>query len=500
MIDGKINFDNASITTVAIGGPFRINDESLVLVNNEGLSIDRFSIRDSANNALTFDGDVRTTNYTNYNFDLNIKANDFMAVNNTRKQNSLFYGKLLISTNMHIGGNETSPVVDGNLSVNKGTEFTVVIPQRDPGIVSREGVVEFVDFSNPSNNDSLFMAPYDSLNQSALVGFDVATNLVISKEAKFNVVIDEANGDFVNLQGEANLSAGVDPSGKVNLTGTYEIEQGAYQMSYNFIQRRFDIEKGSRLEWYGEPTAAQVDLTAIYVANTAPLDLVSDYISASSSAIRNTYLQKLPFQVLLNMDGELMKPVLSFDIRLPTDRNYNVSSDIITNVDTRLTQLRQEPSELNKQVFSLLLLGRFVGENPFESSGEGFNAGAYARQSVSKLLTEQLNNLAGGLIGGVDLNFDVASSDDYTTGTRRNRTDLNVGLSKQLLNNRLTVSVGSNFELEGPQNTDQRSSNLAGNVAVSYLVSRDGRYMLRAYRKNEYFGVVDGYIIETGLR
>ncbi len=500
VIDGKINFDNASITTVAIGGPFRINDESLVMVNNEGLVIDRFSIRDSANNALTIDGKVGTTNYTNYNFDLNLRARDFMAVNNTKKQNSLFYGKLLLSTNMHIGGNETSPVVDGNLSVNEGTDFTVVIPQRDPGIVSREGVVEFVDFSNPSNNDSLFMAPYDSLNKSALVGFDVATNLTISKDAKFNVVIDEANGDFVNLQGEANLSAGVDPSGKVNLTGTYEIEQGSYQMSYNFIQRRFDIEKGSRLEWYGEPTAAQVDLTAIYVANTAPLDLVSDYISASSSTIRNTYLQKLPFQVRLNMDGELMQPVLSFDIQLPTDKNYNVSSDIITNVDTRLTQLRQEPSELNKQVFSLLLLGRFVGENPFESSGDGFNAGAYARQSVSKLLTEQLNNLAGGLIGGVDLNFDVTSSDDYTTGSRRNRTDLNVGLSKQLLNNRLTVSVGSNFELEGPQNTGQRSSNLAGNVAVSYLVSRDGRYMLRAYRQNEYFGVVDGYIIETGLR
>jgi hypothetical protein len=69
-----------------------------------------------------------------------------------------------------------------------------------------------------------------------------------------------------------------------------------------------------------------------------------------------------------------------------------------------------------------------------------------------------------------------------------------------LLNNRLSVSVGSNIELEGPQQTNQRSSNLAGNVAVSYLLSQDGRYMLRAYRKNEYFGVVDGYIIETGLR
>ena len=195
-----------------------------------------------------------------------------------------------------------------------------------------------------------------------------------------------------------------------------------------------------------------------------------------------------------------MKPEISFNIVLPTDRNYNVSSDIINNVDIRLAQLRQEPSELNKQVFALLLLNRFVGENPFESSGDGFNAGAFARQSVSKLLTEQLNNLTQNLIEGVDLTFDVTSTDDYTTGERRNRTDLNVGLSKQLLSNRLTVSVGSNFALEGPQQTNQRNNNIAGNVALTYLLSRDGRYMLRAYRRNEYFGVVDGYIIETGLR
>jgi hypothetical protein len=499
-IDGKINFDNAVITTVAIGGPFRINNESLIVVNNEGFIIDRFSIRDSANNALTFDGRASTTNFANYNFDINIRGRNFMAVNNTKKQNELFYGKLNISTTLHIGGNETAPVIDGNLTVNEGTDFTVVIPQQDPGVVSREGVVQFVDFSNASNNDSLLMAPYDSLNRFSLTGFEVSTNISIDKDAVFNIVIDEANGDLVNLQGEATLSAGIDPSGKINLTGNYVIDQGSYQLSYNFIQRRFDIEKGSRIEWFGEPTAAEVDLTAIYIANTAPLDLVSDYISASSSTIRNTYLQKLPFQVVLNMDGELLEPQISFDIRLPTDRNYNVSSDIISNVDIRLTQLRQEPSELNKQVFSLLLLGRFVGDNPFESSGDGFSAKSYAMQSVSKLMTEQLNNLAGNLIAGVDLNFDVTSSDDYTTGTRRNRTDLNVGLSKQLLSNRLTVSVGSNFALQGPQNSNQQSSNLAGNVALTYQLSRDGRYLLRAYRKNEYFGVVDGYIIETGLR
>jgi hypothetical protein len=498
-IDGNINFDNVAISTLAIGGPLRVDNESLVVVSNRGLEFNRFSIRDSANTPITINGIVGTTNFINYDFDLTIRGRNFKAINLPKKQNSIYYGDLVLSTNMHITGTESAPKVDGSLTINEGTDFSVVIPQRDPGVVSREGVVSFIDFDNPEN-DSLFMAPYDSLNRSVLVGYDIATNLVIEKEAKFNIIIDAANGDFVALQGDANMSAAVDPSGKVSLTGSYEIEQGSYQISYNFLQRRFDIEKGSKIVWSGEPTDAQLDITAIYIANTAPLDLVSNYIAASSQAIRNTYLQKLPFQVRLNMDGELMKPILTFDIVLPTDQNYGVNSDIITNVDTRLAQLRQEPSELNKQVFALLLLNRFVGENPFESSGEGFNAGAFARQSVSKLLTEQLNNLTQNLIEGVDLSFDIASTDDYTTGERRNRTDLNVGVSKSLLNERLTVTVGSNFELEGPQQSGQRSNNIAGNVAVNYQLSRDGRYMLRAYRQNEYFGAVDGYVIETGVR
>ena len=34
---------------------------------------------------------------------------------------------------------------------------------------------------------------------------------------------------------------------------------------------------------------------------------------------------------------------------------------------------------------------------------------------------------------------------------------------------------------------------------INYALSRDGRYMLRFYRKNRYEGIVDGYIIETGV-
>jgi hypothetical protein len=74
-----------------------------------------------------------------------------------------------------------------------------------------------------------------------------------------------------------------------------------------------------------------------------------------------------------------------------------------------------------------------------------------------------------------------------------------VGISKRLLSDRLTVSVGSDFELQGPMQTNQSQNNLAGNISINYKLSKDGRYMLRAYRKNDYTGAIEGYVIETGI-
>lgn len=496
-VEGDINFNNTKLTTTMLGGPFAIDNETLQMTE-KGFVFDQFTIRDSVNNTLTLDGEMLTSNFINYDFDLTVKAKDFRALSTSERGDNIYFGNMVVSTDLHIGGTEVAPKVDGSISINEGTEFTFIIPQPEPGVVQREGIVVFTDFDAPEN-DSLFLTPYDSLNVSNLTGFDIALNIEVKKEAIFNMIVDETNGDFLNLQGEAELSTGIDPSGKITMTGSYTIEKGAYEISFNFLRRRFEIEKGSSILWLGEPTNAQINVTAIYVANTAPYSLVESQISESSTSIRNTYLQKLPFEVHLTMSGELMKPQISFDIILPEDKNYLVSKTIVDQSQVRLAQIRQEPSEINKQVFSLLLLGRFVGENPFDSPGDGFSAGSFARQSVSRLLTEQLNKLAEGLIEGVDLTFDVTSTEDYTTGARRNRTDLNVGLSKQLLNDRLTVTVGSNFELEGPQQANQRGTNLAGNVSLQYQLSRDGRYMLRGYRKNEYQGVIDGYIIETGM-
>src|SRR5690606_25440448 len=80
----------------------------------------------------------------------------------------------------------------------------------------------------------------------------------------------------------------------------------------------------------------------------------------------NLYKQRIPFNTLLKMTGELLKPIISFDIEVDGN-NPGVSSDVISMVDSKLSQLRTEQSEMNKQVFALLLLNRFMGGHPFKS-------------------------------------------------------------------------------------------------------------------------------------
>jgi translocation and assembly module TamB len=496
-IDGRINFENTAFTLAMLNSRFQVDDESIA-VDNSGITFNTFTIRDSLNNTAVLDGHAYTNNFMDYKFALTLRAKDFQVLKTTKKENKLYYGDLFITTNLNVAGTNLQPVVDGNLKVEPKTKLSVVLPQAEPGMVEREGVVRFVDYDN-MGNDSLFLAAYDSLNTSPLLGMDIATNIEIDKEAELNLIIDEGNGDFLNVKGEASLTAGIDPSGKINMTGSYELMQGAYELSFNFLRRRFDIEKGSKIVWTGEPTSAQVDVTAIYEVEIAPLDLVANQLSGTEGPSVNIYRQKLPFQIVLNMDGELMKPLITFDVRLK-EGNYGVSKDIISNVETKLAQIRQEPAELNKQAFAVILLNRFVTESPFDNSSGGLDAGAFARQSASKLLTEQLNRLAGDLINGVDINFDVASSEDFTTGERRQRTDFNVALSKRLMDDRLSITVGSNFELEGPRKANAPSNNLAGNLAIDYALTKDQRYLIRAYRKNEYEGVLEGYVVETGLR
>jgi hypothetical protein len=160
--------------------------------------------------------------------------------------------------------------------------------------------------------------------------------------------------------------------------------------------------------------------------------------------------------------------------------------------------MRTDEAEINKQVFALLLLGRFVQQNPFQTATTSTDAGTIARQSASKLLSDQLNQLAVSMVKGVDINFDMNSTQDNSSGSTVNQTELNVKVSKSLFDDRIRVTVGSDFQLQ-ETNPGQNASNIAGDVSVDYKLSKDGRYMIRVYRNDQYQTVIQGQVVETGV-
>ena len=474
---------------------FSMPNESITF-NNDGIRFNDFTLIDSTGNKAVITGAIDTKTYTDFAFAMNIHMDNFRVINSTQADNKFYYGKLYLNSDVKISGTMKKPVVDATLRVNDKTDLTIVLPEDDPGIEDRKGVVEVIN-PNATNADSILMArQLDSIKKTGVRGIDLSANINIDKGAKFTIVVDPRNGDVVHFQGEAHLNGGIDPSGKTNLTGTYQVESGSYNLSYATVKRKFNFKKGSTITWTGDPTSADINLTAVYVAKVPPIDLVSQQLGGDATTT-TMYKQKLPFNVNLNLKDQLLKPTITFDIVLP-DSSYEVSPDVIQTVNTRLAQVRQDPNEMNKQVLGVLVLGHFIGDNPLQSQGGSTGINGAIRNSVSSLLSDQLNKLAGNLIGGVQLSFDLTSGADYSTGVEQNRTDLNVGLSKKFLNDRITVTVGNNFNLEGQNQPGQKTTDIAGNLSVNYKLTEDGRYLIRAYRKDEFI-VVEGQVVETGV-
>lgn len=493
-IRGDVHFNQVGFNVAMLNSYFTIPKESITF-DDQGIRFNNFTLVDSTGNKAVITGAVLTQNYTDFALAMNIHTDNFRVINSTQANNKLYYGKLYLNSDINIKGSTSAPHVDANITVNNKTDMTFVLPEDDPGIEDRQGVVEVINPHAPREDSVLLAKQLDSLRKARVSGLDVSATIRINKNANFTVVVDERNGDVVKLRGEAQLNGGIDPSGKTNLTGTYTIEDGSYNLSYATVKRKFLFKQGSTITWAGDPTTADVNITAIYVANVPPIDLVSDQLGGDVQ--NNTmYKQKLPFNVDLAMKNQLMKPAISFDIVLP-DSTYSVSPEVISTVNARLDQIRLDTNEMNKQVLGVLVLGHFIGDNPLQSQGGNNGIEGAIRNSVSSLLSDQLNKLAGNLIGGVALSFDLTSGADYSTGVQQNRTDLNVGLSKKFLNDRITVSVGNNFNLEGQNQSGQKTTDIAGNVSVNYMLTKDGRYMIRVYRRDQYI-VVEGEVVETG--
>jgi hypothetical protein len=221
---------------------------------------------------------------------------------------------------------------------------------------------------------------------------------------------------------------------------------------------------------------------------------MASQISAESTSVQNQYRQQLPFEVYLDVEGEINSPVLSFELDMPE----NTRGAINGSVYNQLMQTNQQANQLNKQVFSLLVLNRFYPTTGSDGSQGG--AASIARDNINQALSDQLNNYANKLTGntGIQLNFDINSYTDFQSGQANNRTDVDISAQKKLFNDRLVIESGSQVNVEGDLRPGE--SNVAlGNVSVQYLITEDGRWKIKGFRRSEYENVIDGQVFISGI-
>lgn len=494
-IEGELHTDSLYTTVSLLNEPFYLPEETIAIKDGI-IRFEDFDIFDKNNQKANLKGKITTPNYRDYFLNLLFSSDSIQVLNSTQKDNEQFYGKMFVSARVNIDGYATAPEVSGNLRIHDSTKAYFALLDQGRGIEETEGIVKFF---NGKNETPDYYRIDSTTHTSAFVpnsGAKVNLNLDIDKYANFNVIIDPATGDNLSVSGEAALNADLMPDGNIGLTGVYALDAGYYQLNYALFKRKFEVQKGSTITLAGDPLDAMADITAAYNANIAPYELVEKQVSDPAQLVY--YKQRLPFQVLLKIKGKVMSPEITFDIALPEDKLGLVSSDVANMVQSKLAYMRNSPSDMNKQAFAILTLGRFITDDPFSTMGG--TTEYLVRQSAARMLSQQLNQIAGNLVKGLDLSMDLASDEDYSTGQKVNRTDLNITASKRLFNDRLTLTVGNDFQLEGqPVQDNKQSSFIPGTLSADYKLSADGRYTLRAYRSSQLQNIIDGYVTETGL-
>ncbi len=488
-VNGKIIFSEYKFTSAYLGIPLNIDKQNIIF-NDNLLKFENFNVQDSLKQNLNLNGEINWADFNHITYNLKLKTKNFLILNTSKGLNDLYYGVANIDADLDVIGVGEAPGISGTVKMNEQSNLTFIMPS---DIVTAEsaGVITFV----PPPKTKKELEKEEKLNDKGQkqhvtsLTSEIIIDIETAPKAQLNIIIDELSGDNLKVKGSANLTVGIYPNGEIFTLGVYEIASGSYDFSFEFLRRNFQIEPGSMLIWTGDPYQAAIQLKAIYEVN-------ADIQSLNAFGLNVEGFGKVPIDVYLNIDGTIQNPLITFDLKASPQAESTMKA-LIENNDI-FAGLRKNSSEMNQQVFSLLVFNKFMSAENLNISS-ALNTQAIARQSVSKLLTEQLNILAGDVLGSVGLNFGI-NSDQLSTGDgNAYRTNLNVGLKKSFLNDRVNISVGKNFELENSSGIDQNSAELLDNIEVGYNITADGRYVVKVYRNSQFQTVLEGFILETGV-
>src|SRR5690606_32462590 len=309
-------------TLYSINQTIQVEDSKIILSD--------LQINDINNNQAIANGTVDMSTPLNPDIHANITAKNFMVLNTTVKDNPLYYGKAYGTGTFQFNGPPNNMDIRIEASTNEGT--VISLPLNSPGTVTDKDFISFV--STDSTEIVKKINYFDGLTMSL--------DLTVTPDATAVIFTDLGK---LSGKGEGLLSMKISSLGDFEMFGDYLISSGEFEFTaQDFINKKFEINRGGNIRWTGNPTEALINLAAIYEVRTSVRPL---YIAAGRGTGTD---QRVMAQAEMTLNGSLLHPDISFGINFPTD-SY---------IQDELQSYLSDANNVNQQALSLIVRRSFA--------------------------------------------------------------------------------------------------------------------------------------------
>ena len=451
---GYISFNNIE---AYIENKFYFKTENdTILFRNNDLSINDFKLYDNVGGSININGNI--SNLTNPSISLKIKTDKFRLLDAIKSKDNL-KGIADISTNLQIIKNKNKSQISGSIALlqNSSIDYTL---ESSISLDDREKELTFVSFATLDSINNLSTLTKNNKKVNKPINWDVNLNV---EPSDFNIVLNETYQDKIKVKGAGNLVLKSSTNNTPLLFGMLQSKEGNINYAPPLLSDlNLKIENIQAI-WNGDMYNPRLTVRATESFKVDPKGIPG---TSSSTGL-------VPVEVIAKMDDSSIS-----EFKLTFDLNSTNSQ-----VNNWIQSLPEDSRQAN--AINLLLFGTL-------------NFGEMNNAAVFQGVVSKMNEISRRNIKNADLSFSVDNNNiDESTSDPNNQ--LNFNYSKGIIKDKMKVSVGGFFDIDGNSNSSNKSPSGLNNVQLDYILSKNPEITLILSQKNDYDGVINGQVNASSL-
>ncbi|MGB0930556.1 MAG: translocation/assembly module TamB domain-containing protein [Chitinophagales bacterium] len=490
-LEGEMMVMNGEMTVDYLQTRYKFHNQKVLFKGNM-IEVSGGKLSDRDGNSAKVDAKLYFNDFVDLSIDARIETMEdrFLCLNTKAKDNEQYYGTAYADGLITFKGLLSQLRMYVNARTEKGT--VLYVPINYDADVASDNFYTFINKEEKKKKEE------DKLSFS---GMRMDFDFEMTPDAEIQFIFDMQAGDIMRGRGNGDIQMIVNTIGdfRFDMYGNYTIEEGSYLFTLqNLVNKYFKVKKGGTVKFGGDPYKALLDVNAIYSLEATRSDLIEEdekallLASGNDKEVERALRQRVPVDVSLMLTGSLETPNVAFDIRMPelgTTAVDNMTANKIQSINNF------NLAELNKQIFGLLVLNRFLPSERFEVSGTVIEEGVIT--TVSEFLSNQLSNYLGEIVSNLipDSDFNVIwrnyQLEDLSTSSgefKGDRNEIELTFTKRFFNNKVAVNVGGNFNVGNNQVNSGPENNVlfAADFELEYKVTDDGKLRVRFFNKADY--------------